>query len=144
MPPTRCSPPTARSVAIIHDSPGFIVQRVLAHIVNVACDIAQQRIAAPADIDLAVRIGLGYPMGPLAWGDALGPARAARHPERARARLRRPALSAEPVAVAPRPPRGVAADARGVSAPALQRRGLQPPMRGSMMIVSSHQSEIDR
>lgn len=63
------------SVAIIHDSPGFIVQRVLAHIVNVACDIAQQRIAAPADIDLAVRIGLAYPMGPLAWGDTLGPAR---------------------------------------------------------------------
>ncbi len=63
------------SVAIIHDSPGFIVQRVLAHIVNIACEIAQQRIAAPADIDLAVRIGLAYPMGPLAWGDALGPAR---------------------------------------------------------------------
>ena len=36
---------------------------------------AQQRIAAPADIDLAVSIGLGYPTGPLAWGDALGPAR---------------------------------------------------------------------
>jgi len=63
------------SVAIIHDSPGFIVQRVLAHIVNIACDIAQQRIAAPADIDRAVRIGLAYPMGPLAWGDALDPAR---------------------------------------------------------------------
>ncbi|MEP6998644.1 MAG: 3-hydroxyacyl-CoA dehydrogenase family protein, partial [Betaproteobacteria bacterium] len=63
------------SVAVIHDSPGFIVQRVLAHIVNIACDIAQQRIAAPADIDLAVRIALAYPMGPLAWGDALGPPR---------------------------------------------------------------------
>jgi 3-hydroxybutyryl-CoA dehydrogenase len=65
----------AVSVAIIHDSPGFIVQRVLAHIVNIACDIAQQRIATPADIDMAVRIGLAYPNGPLAWGDALGPAR---------------------------------------------------------------------
>ena len=63
------------SVVVIHDSPGFVVQRVLAHIVNIACDIAQQRIAAPADIDLAVRIGLAYPTGPLAWGDALGPAR---------------------------------------------------------------------
>ena len=63
------------SVAMIHDSPGFIVQRVLAHIVNIACDIAQQRIAAPADIDMAVKIGLAYPNGPLAWGDALGPAR---------------------------------------------------------------------
>ena len=60
---------------VIHDSPGFVAQRVLAHIVNVACDIAQQRIASPADIDLAVRLGLAYPQGPLAWGDALGPAR---------------------------------------------------------------------
>jgi len=63
------------AVEVIHDSPGFVAQRVLAHIVNVACDIAQQRIACPADIDLAVRLGLGYPQGPLAWGDALGPAR---------------------------------------------------------------------
>jgi 3-hydroxybutyryl-CoA dehydrogenase len=62
-------------VDVIHDSPGFIAQRVVAHIVNIACDIAQQRIATPADIDLAVRLGLGYPRGPLAWGDALGPAR---------------------------------------------------------------------
>ena len=63
------------NVDLIHDSPGFIVQRVLAHIVNVACDIAQQRIATPADIDLAVQLGLGYPKGPLAWGDAIGPER---------------------------------------------------------------------
>lgn len=63
------------SVSIVHDSPGFIAQRVLAHIVNVASDIAQQRIAAPSDIDRAVKIGLAYPMGPLAWGDALGPQR---------------------------------------------------------------------
>jgi 3-hydroxybutyryl-CoA dehydrogenase len=62
-------------VDLIHDSPGFVAQRVLAHIVNIACDIAQQRIATPADIDLAVRIGLGYPSGPLAWGDSLGAAR---------------------------------------------------------------------
>jgi len=46
--------------------------------VNIACDIAQQGIAAPRDIDLAVTLGLGYPHGPLAWGDALGPAIVAR------------------------------------------------------------------
>ena len=60
-------------VTVIRDSPGFIVQRVLAQIVNIGCDIAQQRIAAPQDIDRAVMLGLGYPQGPLAWGDALGP-----------------------------------------------------------------------
>lgn len=62
-------------VTVIHDSPGFIAQRVLAHIVNIGCDIAQQRIATPQDIDRAVTLGLGYPVGPLTWGDAIGPAR---------------------------------------------------------------------
>jgi 3-hydroxybutyryl-CoA dehydrogenase len=62
-------------VTAIHDSPGFIVQRVLAQIVNIGADIAQQRIATPQDIDRAVTLGLGYPAGPLTWGDAIGPAR---------------------------------------------------------------------
>jgi 3-hydroxybutyryl-CoA dehydrogenase len=63
------------AVSRIHDSPGFVAQRVLATLVNIACDIAQQRIATPDDIDAAVTLGLGYPRGPLAWGDALGPRR---------------------------------------------------------------------
>jgi len=62
-------------VSVIQDSPGFVAQRMVATIVNIACDIAQQRIAAPADIDLAVTLGLGYPQGPLAMGDSLGAAR---------------------------------------------------------------------
>jgi 3-hydroxybutyryl-CoA dehydrogenase len=62
-------------VTVIHDSPGFIAQRVIAQIVNIGADIAQQRIASPQDIDRAVTLGLGYPVGPLAWGDAIGPAR---------------------------------------------------------------------
>ncbi|SAK62320.1 3-hydroxyacyl-CoA dehydrogenase [Caballeronia hypogeia] len=61
-------------VSVIRDSAGFVAQRVVATIVNIACDIAQQGIATPADIDLAVTLGLGYPRGPLALGDALGPA----------------------------------------------------------------------
>jgi 3-hydroxybutyryl-CoA dehydrogenase len=60
-------------VSVIHDSPGFVAQRVIAQVVNIASDIAQQRIASPADIDAAVTLGLGYPQGPLAWGDAIGP-----------------------------------------------------------------------
>lgn len=59
-------------VTVIHDSPGFVTQRVLAMIVNIGCDMAQQRIASPEDIDDAVTLGLGYPKGPLALGDALG------------------------------------------------------------------------
>jgi 3-hydroxybutyryl-CoA dehydrogenase len=59
-------------VSVINDSPGFVAQRVVAHIVNVGCDIAQMRIAAPEDLDRAVMLGLGYPKGPLAMGDAIG------------------------------------------------------------------------
>ncbi|GMV00971.1 MAG: 3-hydroxyacyl-CoA dehydrogenase [Burkholderiaceae bacterium] len=59
-------------VSMLRDSPGFVAQRVLAMIVSIGTEIAQQRIASPADIDTAVRIGLGYPLGPLAMGDALG------------------------------------------------------------------------
>ena len=66
---------TGRPVTVIADSPGFVAQRVVACIVNLACEIAQLRLAAPADIDAAVRIALGYPRGPLEWGDSLGPAR---------------------------------------------------------------------
>ena len=62
-------------VSVINDSPGFVAQRVVAHIVNVGCDIAQLRIAAPEDLDRAVVLGLGYPRGPLAMGDAIGAAR---------------------------------------------------------------------
>ncbi|MCP5296493.1 MAG: 3-hydroxyacyl-CoA dehydrogenase [Zoogloeaceae bacterium] len=59
-------------VSVIRDSAGLVAQRVLAHIVNIGCDIAQQGIATPEDIDRAVTLGLGYPKGPLALGDALG------------------------------------------------------------------------
>ena len=59
-------------VCVVHDSPGFVAQRVVAHIVNVGCDIMQMRICSPEDLDRAVMLGLGYPKGPLGMGDALG------------------------------------------------------------------------
>jgi 3-hydroxybutyryl-CoA dehydrogenase len=59
-------------VTTIRDSGGFVGQRIVASVVNTACEIAQQRIATPHDIDAAVRLGLGYPLGPLAFGDNVG------------------------------------------------------------------------
>lgn len=61
-------------VSVINDSAGFVAQRVVATIVNIASDIAQQRIAAPTDVDDLVRLGLGYPAGPLTLGDRVGAA----------------------------------------------------------------------
>jgi 3-hydroxybutyryl-CoA dehydrogenase len=62
----------AMPVFVIADSPGYVAPRVVACIVNLACEMAQQGIASPADIDSAVRLGLGYPVGPFEWGDRLG------------------------------------------------------------------------
>jgi len=61
-----------KAVSVIEDSGGFVTQRVLAQIVNIASDICQQGICTPQDLDTAVTLGLGYPKGPLALGDSLG------------------------------------------------------------------------
>jgi 3-hydroxybutyryl-CoA dehydrogenase len=66
---------TGAPVTAINDSAGFVVQRLLAMIVNVGSRIAELRIAKPADIDAGAELGLNYPKGPLALGDALGPGR---------------------------------------------------------------------
>ena len=42
-------------------------------IVNIASDICQQGICTPKDLETAVTLGLGYPLGPLAMGDRWGP-----------------------------------------------------------------------
>jgi len=63
---------TGLPVTVVRDGPAMIAQRLLASIVNTACAIADQRLATPADIDTAVRLGLGYPRGPLTWGQETG------------------------------------------------------------------------
>lgn len=62
-----------KAVSVIRDSGGFVTQRVVATIVNIASDMCQQRICSPQDLETAVTLGLAYPMGPLAMGNRLGP-----------------------------------------------------------------------
>lgn len=61
-----------RAVTVIHDSPGFIGQRIAAMVANLGCEMAQIRLASPDDIDRAMTLGLNYPFGPLALADAMG------------------------------------------------------------------------
>ncbi|MFI5445715.1 3-hydroxyacyl-CoA dehydrogenase [Polaromonas sp. UC242_47] len=62
-----------KAVSVIRDSGGFVTQRVVATIVNIASDICQQGICSPKDLETAVTLGLGYPLGPLAMGNRYGP-----------------------------------------------------------------------
>lgn len=68
---------SAKGVAatVIRDSPGFVLQRMRAMIANLGCEMAQIGLAAPEDIDTAMKLGLNYPMGPLEIVDDLGAAR---------------------------------------------------------------------
>ena len=60
-------------VSRINDSPGFILPRLQAAITNLGCDLCQQGIATPEDLDRGMRLGFNFPEGPLAAGDRLGP-----------------------------------------------------------------------
>lgn len=76
---------TTRRVTVIGDSPGFVGQRIVAMVANLGCEMAQMGLAATDDIDLALRLGLNYPRGPLELADYLGPSRVHRILERTQA-----------------------------------------------------------
>jgi 3-hydroxybutyryl-CoA dehydrogenase len=54
------------------DSPGFILNYFLVPFNNDAIRMVEAGVAAPADIDRAVKAGLGYAMGPLELLDLVG------------------------------------------------------------------------
>ena len=54
------------------DSPGFILNYFLIPFNNDAIRLVEQGVAEAADIDLAIKTALGYPMGPLELLDLVG------------------------------------------------------------------------
>lgn len=56
----------------VADGPGLVRARILCMLVNEAATALMEGVAAPADIDTAMRLGTNYPRGPLAWGDLIG------------------------------------------------------------------------
>jgi 3-hydroxybutyryl-CoA dehydrogenase len=60
------------AVSVIADTPGLVVMRTVVRLVNEAADLAGRGVASATDIDLAMRYGANYPIGPLEWGDRIG------------------------------------------------------------------------
>jgi len=52
--------------------PGFIVNRILVPYINEAAIVFQEGVASAAEIDKAMKLGAGMPMGPLALADLVG------------------------------------------------------------------------
>jgi len=61
-----------KRVVQIADYPGLLVWRTVAMIANEALDALQKGVASEKDIDTAMRLGVNYPNGPIAWGERLG------------------------------------------------------------------------
>ena len=67
-----CSRRPASRSRSIDDHPGLLVMRTVCMLANEAADAVRLGVASAADVDLAMRLGVAYPRGPLAWAEAIG------------------------------------------------------------------------
>lgn len=61
-----------KTVIQCQDQPGFIVNRILLPMINQAIYALESGLASAEDIDTAMRLGGGVPMGPLTLADFIG------------------------------------------------------------------------
>jgi 3-hydroxybutyryl-CoA dehydrogenase len=59
-------------VVVDGDSPGFVANRFLMPMLLEACRLLEQCVATKEDIDLLIKRGIGFPIGPFALGDFIG------------------------------------------------------------------------
>jgi len=62
----------SRNYKQVPDEPGFVAARVIAMIINEAYMALEEGVSTKADIDIAMKLGTNYPMGPFEWADAVG------------------------------------------------------------------------
>jgi 3-hydroxybutyryl-CoA dehydrogenase len=59
----------------VSDTPGLVVARTLAMLVNEAADAVLQGVCTPEGANAAMKLGVNYPAGPFDWLDRMGRAR---------------------------------------------------------------------
>ena len=60
------------AVSCLRDVPGLAVMRTVAMLANEAADAVNQSVCDAQGADTAMRLGVNYPRGPLAWADDIG------------------------------------------------------------------------
>lgn len=60
------------AVSILRDIAGLIVMRTVAMLANEAADAVNQGVCDVQGVDTAMRLGVNYPRGPLAWANSVG------------------------------------------------------------------------
>jgi 3-hydroxybutyryl-CoA dehydrogenase len=61
-----------KEVVLVESLPGLYLGRTVGSIVNEAVYAVQEGVATADDIDVAMRLGTNYPIGPIAWGREIG------------------------------------------------------------------------
>jgi 3-hydroxybutyryl-CoA dehydrogenase len=61
-----------KQTVIVNEAPGFAVNRMLVPAINEAIFAIQEHVALVEDMDLAIKLGLNWPMGPLTLADFVG------------------------------------------------------------------------
>ncbi|MDL2307210.1 3-hydroxybutyryl-CoA dehydrogenase [Desulfovibrio sp. OttesenSCG-928-C06] len=61
-----------KTPVVVRDAAGFVVNRLLIPMINEAVAVFAEGVASAEDIDAAMKLGAGHPMGPLALGDLVG------------------------------------------------------------------------
>ena len=56
----------------VNEAPGFVVNRILIPLVNEGIGVFAEGVASRDEIDTAMKLGAGHPMGPLALADLIG------------------------------------------------------------------------
>ena len=56
----------------VKDAPGLTFPRILSLIINEAARSLEEGVATAEEIDVAMRLGVNYPQGPLRWADQIG------------------------------------------------------------------------
>jgi 3-hydroxybutyryl-CoA dehydrogenase len=61
-----------KAVSVIDDVPGMIVTRTVCMLANEGADAVNQGVCSASAVDTAMRGGVNYPQGPLAWAANIG------------------------------------------------------------------------
>jgi 3-hydroxybutyryl-CoA dehydrogenase len=61
-----------KRVIELHEYPGFVTTRVMIPFINEAAYAVMEGVANAADVDEAIKLGFGFPMGPLELADMIG------------------------------------------------------------------------
>lgn len=62
----------SRKIFFVKDEPGFVAARVISMIINEAFFALGENVSSKEQIDLAMKLGTNYPLGPFEWAQKIG------------------------------------------------------------------------